>query len=162
MRMSENLFRKVSLDRISSPEQLNDYIRVSNPGVWLTLGAVVAVLAAVFVWGFFGALPSTVSQNGFARDGVVTCYLETDHAAKVAPGMDARVGGAACTVSSVGAQPLSLEEAGAGYESDYTRYALNLSEWNTQVTIDAPGTPDGLTPVVITLASVRPIDFLLN
>lgn len=30
--MSDQIFRKKSLDRISSPEQLNDYIRVANPG----------------------------------------------------------------------------------------------------------------------------------
>ena len=28
-----NLFRKKSMDRISSPEQLNDYIRVSTPSM---------------------------------------------------------------------------------------------------------------------------------
>ena len=33
--MSDQIFRKKSLDRISSPEQLNDYIRVANPGIWM-------------------------------------------------------------------------------------------------------------------------------
>ena len=32
-----NLFRKKSLERISSPEQLNEYVRVSTPSVWLVL-----------------------------------------------------------------------------------------------------------------------------
>lgn len=36
--MSDQIFRKKSLDRISSPEQLNDYIRVANPGIWMILG----------------------------------------------------------------------------------------------------------------------------
>ena len=35
--MSDQIFRKKSLDRISSPEQLNDYIRVANPGIWMIL-----------------------------------------------------------------------------------------------------------------------------
>ena len=30
--MNEQLFRKKSIDRVSSPEQLNEYIRVANPG----------------------------------------------------------------------------------------------------------------------------------
>ena len=30
--MSDQIFRKKSLDRISSPEQLNDYIRGGKPG----------------------------------------------------------------------------------------------------------------------------------
>ena len=33
------LFRQKSLDRVNSPEQLNDYIRVTTPSVWLILFA---------------------------------------------------------------------------------------------------------------------------
>lgn len=51
MEKGQNIFRKTSLDRISSPERLNDYIKVSNPGVWLILAAVAALLAAAVVWG---------------------------------------------------------------------------------------------------------------
>jgi len=47
-----NIFRKTSLDRISSPEHLNDYIKVSNPSVWLVLAAVAVLLAAAVIWGF--------------------------------------------------------------------------------------------------------------
>ena len=45
------LFREKSLERIASPEQLNAYIRVSTPSVWLLLAAVVILLAGVCVWG---------------------------------------------------------------------------------------------------------------
>ena len=51
--MSDQIFRKKSLDRISSPEQLNDYIRVANPGIWMILAAVIILLAGVCVWGIF-------------------------------------------------------------------------------------------------------------
>ncbi len=30
--MENQIFRKKSIERVSSPEQLNDYVRVSNPG----------------------------------------------------------------------------------------------------------------------------------
>ncbi len=39
--MDQNLFREKSIDRISSPEQLNDYLRVTSPAVWVILLAVV-------------------------------------------------------------------------------------------------------------------------
>lgn len=42
-----------SLNRVKSPEDLNDYIRVANPGVWLVLVAVVILLAGVCIWGLF-------------------------------------------------------------------------------------------------------------
>ena len=43
--MADNsIFRKKSLERVQSPEQLNDYIKVANPGVWLVLIAVIIFL----------------------------------------------------------------------------------------------------------------------
>ena len=38
--MNEVLFRKVSLDRLSSPEQLDQLLRVTDPKSWLGLFAV--------------------------------------------------------------------------------------------------------------------------
>ncbi len=51
--MSE-IFREKSLERVQSPEQLNDYIKVTTPRVWLVLIAVILLLLGVIVWGIFG------------------------------------------------------------------------------------------------------------
>ena len=56
--MSE-LYRKKSMDRISSPEELNDYIRVTSPSVWMVLMAIVIILVGTLVWGALG----TVTQE---------------------------------------------------------------------------------------------------
>ncbi|MBO4374919.1 MAG: hypothetical protein J5829_07410 [Lachnospiraceae bacterium] len=50
------IFRQKSIDRVSSPEKLDDYIRVTTPGVWITLAALVILLAGTIVWGIFGEL----------------------------------------------------------------------------------------------------------
>lgn len=42
---TETVFRKKTLDRISSPEQITDYLRVTNPGIWVVLVAVILLLA---------------------------------------------------------------------------------------------------------------------
>ena len=47
--MQKQLFRQKTLDRVSSPEQLHDYMRVTNPAIWMLLGAVVALLAGLLV-----------------------------------------------------------------------------------------------------------------
>ena len=47
--MNDKLFRKSSLDKITGPEQLDDYIRVASPSLWVMLGAVVVLLIAVLV-----------------------------------------------------------------------------------------------------------------
>lgn len=51
----KQIFRKSSIDRVSSPEQLNDYIRVSNPSVWMILAAVIVLLAGGMCLGDFWA-----------------------------------------------------------------------------------------------------------
>ena len=54
--MKNSIFREKSLTQVSSPEQLNDYIRVSTPAVWLVLTAIVLLLVGVALWGCVGRL----------------------------------------------------------------------------------------------------------
>ena len=51
-----SIFRQKSIDKVSSPEKLDDYIRVTKPSVWITLAAVGVLLVGTIVWGIFGEL----------------------------------------------------------------------------------------------------------
>ena len=51
-----NVSRQKTRDRISSPDQLTDYLRVTNPGIWVLLASIVLFLAGVFVWFTIGTL----------------------------------------------------------------------------------------------------------
>lgn len=48
------IFREKSLERVSSPEALNDYIRVTTPSVWVVLAAAVVLLVGMLCWSIFG------------------------------------------------------------------------------------------------------------
>lgn len=52
----KDLFRKKSLEHLSNPDQLNDYIKISSPAIWLLLTAIIIVLVGSIVWGVFGVL----------------------------------------------------------------------------------------------------------
>ena len=54
--MNNSIFRQKSIDRVSSPEQLNDYIRVTSPRIWLVIAAVLFLLAGMILWGVFGSV----------------------------------------------------------------------------------------------------------
>ena len=61
-----DIYREKSINRMNQPEDLNDYIRVTTPSVWIVLIAVALVLAAVLGWMIFG----TVEEHN--DDGSVT------------------------------------------------------------------------------------------
>ena len=58
-----SIFRKKSLDRISDPEQLEDYIHVTSPSVWLVLLALVLLLVGILAWSVLGTVDA-VSADG--------------------------------------------------------------------------------------------------
>ncbi|AET69241.1 hypothetical protein Desor_3779 [Desulfosporosinus orientis DSM 765] len=72
--MENNIFRKSSLERLSSPERLNEYIKITSPGIWSVLLGCLALLIAVVFWGFYGSIPDSVKANGviFPQNGVTS------------------------------------------------------------------------------------------
>ncbi len=158
--MKETLFRKKSMDRISSPEQLTDYIRVARPGVWVVLAAMVILLGSLLVWGIYGALPDAINVNGNAENGIVTCYVENP--ANIAAGMQAQVDGIQGEVTQVADIPMSENEVAKIYREDFVLHMLNVGDWNYAVTIQADGVQDGLVKVVIVGNPVHPISFLFD
>ena len=51
-----SVFREKSLKRISSPEQMDEYIRVTTPSVWIALIALALLLAGFFIWSIIGTM----------------------------------------------------------------------------------------------------------
>ena len=58
------IFRQAALDRLSSPEQLDRLVRVSDPVGWLALGIVAFLLTAIVAWGIWGKIPDQVDGKG--------------------------------------------------------------------------------------------------
>lgn len=59
-----NIFRKVSLDRLSSPEQLDQLMQVTDARGWIILSAFGLVLATATLWGFLGSIAHDVPCSG--------------------------------------------------------------------------------------------------
>jgi HlyD family secretion protein len=72
------IFRKVALERLSNPEQLDQLMQVTSPRGWLALWAMVAVAAGALAWGVFGAIPTEALGEGILiRRGGVSDLVAT-------------------------------------------------------------------------------------
>ena len=69
------LFREKNLERLESPEQLNDYLKVTSPGVWMILSAVILLLIGVFIWSVFGKIEATTQAAVVTENGGSTCIV---------------------------------------------------------------------------------------
>lgn len=157
--MGNPVFRKKSVERISSPEQLNDYIRVTNPGVWTILAAVLILLAGFVVWSVLGKLESKVNTVAVSAEGAVVCYVRQGEISKIEEGDAVRLADRECKIVSVSREPIAVDE-------NFTAYmlrvgGLSVGEWVYRIALDAE-LPDGVYEASIVTDSVAPISFLFN
>ena len=70
--METSIYRKTSLERLSSPEQLDTIMRVTGAKRWLALAGMFLILGVVIVWGYAGTIDTKVSGSGvIVRAGTV-------------------------------------------------------------------------------------------
>jgi HlyD family secretion protein len=62
--MAKSIYRKTALDRLSSPEQLDGLVPVTDTKAWLALMMMLVTIAAAGVWSVLGSMPSRVSGDG--------------------------------------------------------------------------------------------------
>ena len=157
--MSNTLFRKTSMDRISSPEQLNEYIRVSTPSVWMLLAAIIVLLVGVCVWGVFGTLDTELAVLAVAENGSVTLYVKESDAKGLTEGMNVKVEDYEGTLPPLSPSPAQVNED----FSEYMRHVggLQMGEFVYEAVMEAP-LADGVYTGKIITQSVSPLSFVLN
>lgn len=157
--MNEQLFRKKSVDRVSSPEQLNEYIKVSNPGIWMILAAIVILLVGAIVWGVLGTLDTTLSTVAVAENGELTVYVKEADIDSIEEGMTVRIGDKEGTITEISTTPTTVD----GTFSDYALHVGNLvnGEWVFAIRVSGKFT-DGVHNADIVVESVSPMSFILN
>ena len=77
------LFREKSLEAVESPESLNDYLRVTSPGIWIVMAAVITLLVGFILWGIFGHIRTTAEVAVQISPEKNVCYVSLDIIDKV-------------------------------------------------------------------------------
>ena len=154
-----NLFRKNSMDQVSSPEQLNDYIRVSTPSVWILLCAIVLLLAGVCTWGIFGRMETEIASVTVSENGVVTCYFSENDFSKVKPGMNVSLGDTEGVILSISKEPIKAGSALTEYMCHLGGFTFD--QWVYEAVCDVT-CPEGVYRSSIVTESISPMSFILN
>ena len=158
--MSSTIFREKSLEKISSPEQMNDYIRVSSPSVWMVLAAVIVLLAGVCVWGMFGHLDTAVQTGGVCTNGRLTVLVGEEDHDKIGENAVISVDGVEYAVAEITNVPIRVDD-------QIDPYVVHLAgftegDWAYRLYADVPGLADGVYAASVITERVRPLDFVLN
>ena len=157
--MKQDLFRKKTIDQLSSPDQLSDYIRVSSPAMWMVLGGIVFLLLGACVWGVFGRLDTTV-QGAARSDGTaLTAYFTEEDAAKLSEGMTVAVNGDTHTILRIDHTPLQL----SGDSDDLMLHVGGFTpgDWVLTVALDG-AEPEGFYSAEAVIESIAPSKFVFN
>jgi len=74
-----SMFRKVSLDRLSSPEQLDQKITLVSPLGWIAVASLAVLILAAVTWGYLGIIYNKVAGSGVLMysDGIVRITSHT-------------------------------------------------------------------------------------
>lgn len=159
--MAQSLFRKTSLDRVSDPEQLNDYIRVTNPGVWMIMCAVILLLIGVCVWGVFGHLDTTITVCAVTENDQTLCYVKQTERDSLDTGMQVKIEDTTYQISNISRQPILVDDT----FTQYLMYVGGLSEgeWVYIAALDDIHGENGMiTEAQIVIESIEPIHFVVN
>ena len=138
--MEQQIFRKKSMDRISSPEQLKDYMHVTNPSIWIVMGAIIFLLICILIWSSFAVIENQAVGTASIQSGVMTLHFNNpEESANIETGMTIQVGGINAPITYLGTSPDGLMIAGAD---------ISL--------------PDGNYPFLITYQITKVIKLLFN
>ncbi len=160
--MNRSVFRKKSLDRMESPEQMDDYIQATSPRLWPVLAAVAVLVTAVVVWSFTASLTSEVSLQAYLKNEHAVCYITPEMAKTLSVGMRIRAEGETGAIIEIGQNPLSRQEVATIIGNDYVFDTLDVPEWSVPVVISMPSSPDGIVEISVITGSVHPAEFVLN
>ena len=162
---TSSIFNKRATEKLRNPDDLDKYVRVTNPSIWVAICACVALLVGLLAWGVFGTVTTSVAATGVCVKGNVMCFLSVQDAAKVDVGDYATVEGAQMEVASKSAVPLSAGEVEKEVASDYLVSTLVKGDWAYQLALegDTSSLSEGVPlEVSITIERVAPISLILG
>jgi hypothetical protein len=161
------MFRETALRKMSSADDLDHYLKVTNPSAWILIGAVTVLLVVAFIWGLTANLPISSNTTGVLKNGEIVCFLPLDGNAIATTDSKVTAVGHETHIVSVDDNPYSQREVAEVIGSDYTIASLNLPQWSYKVIVALPSEiadweEGDDVPIQITTQEVAPLSYLFG
>jgi len=75
---NNTIFRQKSLDRVTSVEDMEKYIKTTTPSLWLLLVSIIVFLVGVITWAATGKINVETVSGCNVNDGKVKCIISED------------------------------------------------------------------------------------
>ncbi|KAB8155123.1 NHLP bacteriocin system secretion protein [Kordia sp. TARA_039_SRF] len=69
--MAAGFFRKAAIEKLSTPEKLDQLIKVTSPRGWIALITITLILATGIIWAFFGNVKTKLNVVGVLLGGEI-------------------------------------------------------------------------------------------
>src|SRR5258708_5133968 len=63
-RAPQSIFREAAIDRLSSPDQLDQVVGVTRPMDWIAAAVAALAILTLLIWSVAGAIPTRVAGDG--------------------------------------------------------------------------------------------------
>lgn len=160
MEKQETIFRQKSVDRVSSPEQLDAYLKVTSPSVWLVLVGIIFILIGAIVWSTFGNLKSYTTCGCLVENGKAYCYVKEEDFSKIETGMTIEITNTESTIDII-----SINNTGLTIPDtyDYLQHLVGVTAQEYVIGLNGlSDLPGGYYGGRIATESISPLEFILN
>lgn len=99
--MSDNVFRKKSLEELDKHDELNAYLKVARPTIWISLSLILIILIGILTWGFLGKIEVKVIGAAEVKNNVLTNYIRKDSFKDVKENQTIKFNDKICTIISI-------------------------------------------------------------
>lgn len=168
---SKNLFREKSLKRITSPEALNDYIKIANPGIWMLIVSIIIIMSCALVWSFFFNMEETISSYAYTEAGDTIILIAEAEIEELKNASDskfladgtstlkANIDGVEYNILNIENTPICIDET---YDAYYLHVlGLSVGDWAYKIHIDG-NLDDGVSEVNIITNTFTPASMIFN
>lgn len=158
--MQSKLYREESLSQITKPHQLNDYIKVSSPGVWIVIAAILAFLVGMIIWASLGQITVSIETIAVVKDKRITVYFDASIKDEIDEGMTVYCGDETFSLPAVDYKPVSIYSENL---SDYAKYEGGFTEDSRLIrAIGSTDLADGVYFVSVNLNADKPIKLIID